>query len=252
MAQHVVNGITITYEPQVLQEIIGNLAFPMLAFDFEAYHFRKDYQLYDHLQDSHSKPFLIGTSVLSSLVDLQTKPLDELINYQYHLNWTINNKKQQSLKSFAHFLNRLVLRKKIKTFLVLGKDLEMTILNYMAKKQMFRFNLDNIKIIDIYDLYHNQNILRFSHPTGEVITVKQPDYVLQNDELYQILLKNDNHDKDYWDKLWRTLDALYTYDHKHLNHNLYAFQKAHLREILQKNHDDLVKMVNLLKILVTF
>ena len=66
---------------------------------------------------------------------------------------------------------------------------------------MFRFNLDNIKIIDIYDLYHNQNILRFSHLTGEVITVKQPDYVLQNDELYQILLKNDNHDKDYWDKL---------------------------------------------------
>ncbi|AHF60918.1 hypothetical protein P344_02885 [Spiroplasma mirum ATCC 29335] len=79
MAQHVVNRITITYNPQVLQEIIGNLEFPMLAFDFEVYHFRKGYQLYDHLQDSHSKPFLIGTTVLNSLDVLQTKPLDELI-----------------------------------------------------------------------------------------------------------------------------------------------------------------------------
>ena len=74
MAQHVVNGITITYDPQVLQEIIGNLEFAMLTFDFEAYHFRKDYRLYDHLQDSHSKLFLIGITVLTCAAQKKLKP----------------------------------------------------------------------------------------------------------------------------------------------------------------------------------
>jgi hypothetical protein len=47
---------------------------------------KKDYELYDHAQEAHAKPFLIGVNLVKNEENLIKQPLDELINYKYHLN----------------------------------------------------------------------------------------------------------------------------------------------------------------------
>ncbi|AGM26186.1 hypothetical protein SSYRP_v1c05960 [Spiroplasma syrphidicola EA-1] len=247
------DDLLIKYDQGKIAALIKQWQFPILALDFEAYHFKKDYKDYDHLKECNAKPFLVGVNVILNPTTLLKKPLDELMAYHYHLNWNINDKKLHSFKSFALFLTKLVRKHNIQTLLVLGKELEQELITVMTKRWPRWFRLKKLTIIDIYDLYANQTLFQlYLGEDSTPLKVKQIDQFLRFDELYQIMLRPANNDRQYWDNIWRRLDGFYSYDKKNLYQNLQQYQAEHLNEIIDKNYNDLLKMTSLLKTFISY